>query len=281
MTYVTNYSATITNNTTLNIPNVDPGIGSNRRLFVVISNAEGDTPTNLVISSVTFAPGEAEEQACSSVVAGHDSDSAGTGIYEILHAVLPTGGSPDYTVRVICAGQCWRINAAVLVYNDMSQEAVDDSSHFGRGNVSSGTVTTTLSVSQDTSFILAVVGMHNNTNWPSAFTDSPTQRFITDTNSACTEVAEWEKDEGSYSPAWTVNGYYGGADISAMALEPLDTSLYEGIIDQSPTGIAKNTYVKIATVAPTDNTLTVTISAAGSVGSDVVVADNVGITLVE
>jgi len=70
------------------------------------------------------------------------------------------------------------------------------------------------------------------------------------------------------------------AYLVGLWVEP-SSSLYEGTIDQSPTGIDKNTYVKIATVAPTDDTLTVTISAAGSVGSDVVVADNVGITLVE
>jgi len=61
--------------------------------------------------------------------------------------------------------------------------------------------------------------------------------------------------------------------------EPGVLPLYDGTIDQSPTGIAKNTYVKIATVAPTDDTLTVTISAEGSDPGDVVVADNVGITL--
>jgi len=57
------------------------------------------------------------------------------------------------------------------------------------------------------------------------------------------------------------------------------SELYTGTIDQSPTGIAKNTYVKIATVSPTENTLTVTISAEGSDPGDVVVADNIGISL--
>ena len=80
------------------------------------------------------------------------------------------------------------------------------------------------------------------------------------------------------------DGVMSDADLATLLADPYalwTSALYTGTIDQSPTGIAKNTYVKIATVAPTDDTLTVTISAAGSAGSDVVVADNVGIVLAE
>jgi len=55
------------------------------------------------------------------------------------------------------------------------------------------------------------------------------------------------------------------------------SALFDGTINQST--MAKNQYVSVTTVTPTENTLTVTISAEGSASEKVVVADNVGITL--
>jgi len=67
--------------------------------------------------------------------------------------------------------------------------------------------------------------------------------------------------------------------FAIRSANPASESLYSGTIDQA--AMVKNTYVKIpdATVSPTENTLTVTISAEGSDSGDVVVADNIGVTI--
>ena len=87
-----------------------------------------------------------------------------------------------------------------------------------------------------------------------------------------------ELDANGYAEV-TVNTVNDSPIVQTWGVWAEPTALYDDVIDQD--AMTKNTYVYVTTVAPTDDTLTVTISAAGSAGSDVVVADNVGIVLAE
>jgi len=266
-------------NSAITVSSVDAGMGDNRRMFIVIAGHDG-TEAELAVSSITYDTlSIGSGITLLESIASTEADAyQRMYVYSILDADLPTGGT-GYDVDATMAGWNNGNNCTVLMYNDFPQTAPQDTDETSNAGGTPATTNVSPVAAVDSSIQIAAALIWNETGgWTSATSRSQSQYAP---GAANLDVGDETVDTGSNTSTYTSDDYTALAVSIGLVFSPLSGggALYEGTIDQSI--MTKNTYVKIpdATVTPTENTLTVTISAEGSDPGDVVVADNIGISL--